>query len=123
MISTARIATKPTNATLTLKEEKEAKIAEFKKIREERGVSPILYNEDLYDYVRLSDIRRLSDACNLRHLKIIAPDGAADYMRKELNEMFDMCHVAIGSLAGFRVGLTEFSSLKNREYCSVLSIF
>ena len=37
---------------------------------------------------------------------------------KELDEMFDMCHVAIGSLAGFRAGLTELSSLKNREYCA-----
>ena len=37
---------------------------------------------------------------------------------KELDEMFDMCHIAIGSLAGFRAGLTEFSSLKNREYCA-----
>ena len=44
-------------------------------------------DEDLYDYVRLSDIRRFSEACNLRHKKTIAPDGAADYMRKELNEM------------------------------------
>lgn len=44
------VFTKPSNATLTLEEEKEAKIAEFKKIREERGVAPILYNENLYDY-------------------------------------------------------------------------
>ena len=37
---------------------------------------------------------------------------------KELDEMFDMCHIAIGSLAGFRVGLNELSSLKSREYCA-----
>ena len=37
---------------------------------------------------------------------------------KELDEMFDLCHIAIGSLAGFRPGLTELSSLKSREYCA-----
>ena len=37
---------------------------------------------------------------------------------KELDEMFDICHIAIGSLAGFRAGLTELSSLKSREYCA-----
>ena len=37
---------------------------------------------------------------------------------KELDEMFDMCHIVIGSLAGFRAGLTELSSLKSREYCA-----
>ena len=41
---------KPPNSVYTLEDEKEAKIAEFKKIREERGVSPIFYNENLYDY-------------------------------------------------------------------------
>ena len=37
---------------------------------------------------------------------------------RELDEMFDICHIAIGSLAGFRVGLNELSSLKSREYCA-----
>ena len=37
---------------------------------------------------------------------------------KELDEMFDMCHIALDALAGFRKGLTETSSLKSREYCS-----
>ena len=37
---------------------------------------------------------------------------------RELDEMFDMCHIAIGSLAGFRAGLNELSSLKSREYCA-----
>ena len=37
---------------------------------------------------------------------------------KELDEMFDMCHMALDALAGFRKGLTETSSLKSREYCA-----
>ena len=37
---------------------------------------------------------------------------------KELDEMFDMCHIALDVLAGFRKGLTETSSLKSREYCA-----
>lgn len=55
------------------------------------GLSPdfhtICTEEDLYDYVRLEDINRLNDAAGLQRIKIISPDGAADYMRRELNEM------------------------------------
>lgn len=36
----------------------------------------------------------------------------------DLDAMFDQCHIAIGSLAGFRVNLIELSSLKSREYCA-----
>ncbi len=43
--------------------------------------------EDLYDYVRLEDINRLNAAAGLERVKIIAADGPADYMRRELNEM------------------------------------
>ena len=45
--------------------------------------------KDLYDYVRLDDICRLSDDAGLTRAQIIAPDGAADYMRSSLNEMSD----------------------------------
>ncbi|MBR1692168.1 MAG: class I SAM-dependent methyltransferase, partial [Lachnospiraceae bacterium] len=37
--------------------------------------------EDLYDYVRLEDIDRLVAAAGLKRVKIIAADGAANYMR------------------------------------------
>lgn len=43
--------------------------------------------EDLYDYVRLDDIDRLDKKADLERIKIISADGAADYMRRELNEM------------------------------------
>jgi len=36
----------------------------------------------------------------------------------DLDAMFDLCHIALGSLAGFRIGLNEFSSLKTKEYCA-----
>lgn len=43
--------------------------------------------KDLYDYVRLEDINRLNEEAGLRRMKIISPDGAADYMRPVLNGM------------------------------------
>ncbi|MBP5158155.1 MAG: methyltransferase domain-containing protein [Treponema sp.] len=43
--------------------------------------------EDLYGYVRLEDIDRLAQRSGLERVKTIAPDGPADYIRKELNEM------------------------------------
>ena len=55
------------------------------------GLSPdfhtICEEEDLYDYVRLEDIDRLNEAAGLKRKKIISADGAADYMRRELNQM------------------------------------
>lgn len=44
-------------------------------------------NNDLYSYVRLEDINELNKLANLKRIKIITPDGAANYMRKELNKM------------------------------------
>ena len=43
--------------------------------------------KDLYDYVRLEDIDAFNQAAGLKRVRIIAPDGAANYMRKELNAM------------------------------------
>lgn len=37
---------------------------------------------------------------------------------KELDEMFDKCHIAVGSLGIHRKGLKETSDLKSREYCA-----
>ncbi|MBO6016117.1 MAG: SAM-dependent methyltransferase, partial [Lachnospiraceae bacterium] len=45
--------------------------------------------EDLYDYVRLEDIERLHAAAQLDRVKIIAADGAANYIRPTLKEMDD----------------------------------
>ena len=43
--------------------------------------------KDLYDYVRLEDIERLNEAAGIRRVKIIAADGAANYMRPLLHTM------------------------------------
>ena len=36
----------------------------------------------------------------------------------ELDNLFDTCHIAVGSLGLHRIGLTEASILKAREYCA-----
>lgn len=43
--------------------------------------------DDLYTYVRLEDIDALNAKAHLERITIFAPDGAADYMRRELNAM------------------------------------
>lgn len=43
--------------------------------------------EDLYDYVRLEDIDAVNAHVGMKRVQIIAPDGAADYMRQTLNAM------------------------------------
>lgn len=45
--------------------------------------------ENLYDYVRLEDINALNEAAGLTRLKIISPDGAANYIRPFLNQLSD----------------------------------
>ena len=43
--------------------------------------------KDLYDYVRLEDINALNEKCKLTRKKIIAVDGATDYMRPIINKL------------------------------------
>jgi ubiquinone/menaquinone biosynthesis C-methylase UbiE len=43
--------------------------------------------ENLYDYVRVEDIRALSEQAGLTRLKLISPDGPANYMRMYLNQL------------------------------------
>jgi len=50
----------------------------------------ICTEEDLYDYVRLDDINLLNQKAGLNRKIIISADGAADYMRRELNEMSEI---------------------------------
>ena len=63
----------------------------WKEVADKGGLTPDFHTvcgeEDLYDYVRLEDIDRLNKAAGLERVKIISADGAADYMRRELNEM------------------------------------
>lgn len=43
--------------------------------------------EHLYDYVRLEDIDALNEALELERLKIITPDGPANYLRPFINQL------------------------------------
>lgn len=47
----------------------------------------ICTEEDLYDYVRLEDMNRINQKCGVERITVFAPDGPADYIRRELNEM------------------------------------
>lgn len=42
---------------------------------------------ELYDYVRLEDIDRLNGKVGLKREMIFSPEGAADFMRTQLNQM------------------------------------
>lgn len=43
--------------------------------------------EDLYDYVRIEEINQLNKEAGLERIKIISPDGPANYMRPVLNSL------------------------------------
>lgn len=45
--------------------------------------------EHLYDYMRIEDIDSLNEATDLNRIKIISPDGAANYIRPFLNQLSD----------------------------------
>lgn len=43
--------------------------------------------KDLYDYMRLEEITKLVEESGLKRIKIISPDGPANYLRPVLNQM------------------------------------
>lgn len=45
--------------------------------------------KNLYDYMRIEDIDKLVEAVNLTRIKILSPDGPANYMRPFLNQLTD----------------------------------
>ena len=45
--------------------------------------------EDLYDYVRLEDIKAYNEAAGLERVQIVSADGPANYLRQTLNAMDD----------------------------------
>ena len=45
----------------------------------------------MYDYVRIEDIDRLNSRCEgIERIKILSPDGAANYMRPFLNKLSEV---------------------------------
>ena len=84
------------------------------------GVSPsIAGRQELYS-------TSPGDGSELPHLQKLANDlGIADHVLfhgfltgKTLDDLFDQCPIAVGSLGIHRIGLTEASILKAREYCA-----
>lgn len=49
----------------------------------------ISQTDDLYSFMRLEDIDDLMKATDLKRVKIIAQDGCAEYLKKEINAMDD----------------------------------
>ncbi len=45
--------------------------------------------KNLYDYMRIEDIDKLVEAAKLTRIKILSPDGPANYMRPFLNQLTD----------------------------------
>lgn len=43
--------------------------------------------KDLYDYVRVEDINRINESTGLMRIKLISPDGPANYIRPFLNQL------------------------------------
>lgn len=43
--------------------------------------------ENLYDYMRIEDINSLNEAAGLERIKILSPDGPANYIRPYLNKL------------------------------------
>lgn len=60
-------------------------------VLEKNGLSDTFHiqadEKELYDYVRIEDIKRLDEKAGLERLVIFSPDGPSDYMRRELNAM------------------------------------
>ena len=70
--------------TYGFKENNIIELIESGKIDENYRVKP--GEDDLYDYVRLEDINKVTE---VERLKIISADGPADYLRPVLNKMDD----------------------------------
>lgn len=49
----------------------------------------IKWDNNLYSVYRIEDIDKLNEKVNLNRIKIITPDGPANYMRSTLNKMSD----------------------------------
>ncbi|MBQ6231579.1 MAG: methyltransferase domain-containing protein [Eubacterium sp.] len=65
----------------------------IKECIEKNSLSPdyqtLTDEKDLYHYMRTENIERLNELAGLKRLKLIAADGASDYMRPILNKMDD----------------------------------
>ena len=47
----------------------------------------ISHPNDLYSFVRIPEIKKISKNCNLKRIKMISQDGPTEYLKKEINNM------------------------------------
>jgi hypothetical protein len=73
--------------------------------------------------VRVQIVGNGNEMENLK--KMVAAYGLEDTVvfhgvleKKDLDAVFDQCHIAAGSLGIHRIGLSQISALKCREYCA-----
>ena len=71
--------------TYAFKERHIGECVEEKRLTED--FHTISQKENLYDYMRIEDIDDLLEGMNLERMKIISPDGPANYMRPFLNQL------------------------------------
>ena len=74
----------------------------------------VVWKSEMYDSVHAPGFSELMDKFNIRD-KVIFHGQLFD---DELNNIFDQCCFAIGSLARHRCGITKIKTLKNREYAT-----
>ena len=61
----------------------------LKEQRVDNSFHMINKENDLYSMVRIEDINKFNKKLRLKRIKIIASDGASDYIRTSLNQMSD----------------------------------
>ena len=53
----------------------------------DKNYKTVSSEEDLYEYVNIYDVNSYNEACGLERVKIISPDGPADFIRESLKAM------------------------------------
>ena len=95
------VFSKPPNLTLTLEEEKDAKIAEFKKLRDERGVAKITYKDTTFDY---DDVSREK----MRERRQYLEDN-------NIEELADITEVIYGILNSMNMSVQELEEVRKNK--------
>lgn len=71
--------------TYGIKEQHIKESVQNKHLTEDFHIQPM--EGDLYDFVRVEDIDRINEQVEVERIKIITPDGPANYLRREVNAL------------------------------------
>jgi glycosyltransferase involved in cell wall biosynthesis len=90
------------------------------------GLDRLLQGLAIYHGMPKVILHIAGDGAELPHLQQLTEElGFSDRVvfhgftaGKALDDLFDQCHIAVGSLGIHRKGLTQTSELKGREYCA-----